>query len=509
MASDTSPRESSAGSPGSTVAMGQPPEPGEVLHIKCGQVVAKLHMDRFICPGIHQECIEVEDGVFVTPKTFAVMGEKEKLKDWKNAIRLNGRSIRKLMEIGDLEFSRHNEICTGRCASRNIGTSKYDLKIEQLKNNQELDMSPASATPTPPLSKHKSRRKKRIPQSLSQSSGDLASLRTLLSGPLLNEPGFTALREAQGEEVSPSATCFRNQPVFPSAVMVPANQAIKVEPTSHIDDDDSNSLKGYDDDAKPPVSFINRLIERHSFGSKNGNIHKSDYLRRDMPFLMNGGSLISANNHHNDSDPESLVGSVAFTPGEHPAVSMNKDVLEAIKFASDLPDTDSLLDGEMSADSVTFWQNILDLGLMDSFFKEIKRELDCLKHDFVAQHRANQKNAQQLSNIVSELGLMTKLKWRLAQAKSQTEREKEDLSNHIELLKKHVAESEQKQRELKRKSECFETLIDLGRAKRRASSTPNSVLSSTSPPPPPPPPPAPQPIHPPPAPQEEEDEDPA
>jgi hypothetical protein len=74
--------------------MGHPPEPGEVLQIKCGLVTAKLHMDRFICPGIHQECIEVEDGVFVTPKTFAVMGEKEKLKDWKNAIRLNGRSIR-------------------------------------------------------------------------------------------------------------------------------------------------------------------------------------------------------------------------------------------------------------------------------------------------------------------------------------------------------------------------------------------------------------------------------
>lgn len=91
MDGDGSSRDSHVGSP---IHLGQLPEPGEVLHIKCGQVVAKLHMDRFICPGIHQECIEVEDGVFVTPKLFAVMGEKEKLKDWKNAIRLNGKSIR-------------------------------------------------------------------------------------------------------------------------------------------------------------------------------------------------------------------------------------------------------------------------------------------------------------------------------------------------------------------------------------------------------------------------------
>ena len=61
--------------------------------VTCGNLVGKLHRDKFFCPGIHRECIEV-DGHIVTPKMFSVMGDKEKLKDWKNACRINGVSFR-------------------------------------------------------------------------------------------------------------------------------------------------------------------------------------------------------------------------------------------------------------------------------------------------------------------------------------------------------------------------------------------------------------------------------
>ena len=61
--------------------------------VSCGGVQGKLIMNKFICPGIHQHCIEV-DGKLLTPKAFCVLGEKERLKDWKNAIRINGKSIR-------------------------------------------------------------------------------------------------------------------------------------------------------------------------------------------------------------------------------------------------------------------------------------------------------------------------------------------------------------------------------------------------------------------------------
>ena len=36
----------------------------------------------------------MQEGQFVTPKMFSVLGDKERLKDWKNAIRINGISVR-------------------------------------------------------------------------------------------------------------------------------------------------------------------------------------------------------------------------------------------------------------------------------------------------------------------------------------------------------------------------------------------------------------------------------
>lgn len=65
----------------------------DTIDITCGVLNAKLHRERFICPGINRECIEYE-GQLITPKTFYVMADKGSLKDWKNAIRINGKKIR-------------------------------------------------------------------------------------------------------------------------------------------------------------------------------------------------------------------------------------------------------------------------------------------------------------------------------------------------------------------------------------------------------------------------------
>ena len=66
---------------------------GDTIDVTCGVLAAKLHRERFICPGINRECIEY-NGQLITPKTFYVMAEKGSLKDWKNAIRINGKKIR-------------------------------------------------------------------------------------------------------------------------------------------------------------------------------------------------------------------------------------------------------------------------------------------------------------------------------------------------------------------------------------------------------------------------------
>lgn len=66
---------------------------GETIDVTCGFLSAKLHRERFICPGINRECIEYNDQL-ITPKTFYVMADKGSLKDWKNAIRINGKKMR-------------------------------------------------------------------------------------------------------------------------------------------------------------------------------------------------------------------------------------------------------------------------------------------------------------------------------------------------------------------------------------------------------------------------------
>lgn len=64
-----------------------------ILTITCGYFSAKLHMDKFYCPGIHQLCIEYE-GQFISPKQFTIIAGKDKQKDWKAAMKLNQQPMR-------------------------------------------------------------------------------------------------------------------------------------------------------------------------------------------------------------------------------------------------------------------------------------------------------------------------------------------------------------------------------------------------------------------------------
>nr|KAG5699927.1 hypothetical protein BaRGS_018226 [Batillaria attramentaria] len=49
---------------------------------------------------------------------FCIKANKDRLKDWKNAIRIDGVPLRKLIDCGQLDFYRHSEFCTGRCSAR-------------------------------------------------------------------------------------------------------------------------------------------------------------------------------------------------------------------------------------------------------------------------------------------------------------------------------------------------------------------------------------------------------
>uniref|UniRef100_A0A9J2PKB4 SAND domain-containing protein n=1 Tax=Ascaris lumbricoides TaxID=6252 RepID=A0A9J2PKB4_ASCLU len=94
-----------------------------ILEVKCGQLVARLHMEKFVCPGIHQPCIEL-DGELISPKEFTIRANKDKQKDWKGSIRIGKSNMRALMEMKSLNFYNHDTYCSAKCQSRNYITSK-------------------------------------------------------------------------------------------------------------------------------------------------------------------------------------------------------------------------------------------------------------------------------------------------------------------------------------------------------------------------------------------------
>uniref|UniRef100_A0A914GYR9 SAND domain-containing protein n=1 Tax=Globodera rostochiensis TaxID=31243 RepID=A0A914GYR9_GLORO len=89
-----------------------------VHEIRCGLLNARLHMQRFTCPGIHRKCVEFE-GKLISPRQFTIKAEKDKQKDWKGSIRLGKHNLRTLMEMKTIDFYEHATNCSLKCQSRN------------------------------------------------------------------------------------------------------------------------------------------------------------------------------------------------------------------------------------------------------------------------------------------------------------------------------------------------------------------------------------------------------
>ncbi|VDL69375.1 unnamed protein product [Nippostrongylus brasiliensis] len=93
------------------------------IEVKCGSLAAKMHVELFLCPGIHQPCIEFEKEM-ITPKEFTVRANKDKQKDWKGSIRIGKSNLRSLMEMHSFDFFNHSHFCSAKCQSRNYITPK-------------------------------------------------------------------------------------------------------------------------------------------------------------------------------------------------------------------------------------------------------------------------------------------------------------------------------------------------------------------------------------------------
>ncbi|KAM3729135.1 Transcription regulator [Dirofilaria immitis] len=97
-----------------------------ILEVRCGHLVARLHTEKFVCPGIHQPCIEL-DGELISPKEFTIRANKDKQKDWKGSIRIGKSNMRALMEMKSLDFYNHENYCSAKCQSRNFMSFKNHL----------------------------------------------------------------------------------------------------------------------------------------------------------------------------------------------------------------------------------------------------------------------------------------------------------------------------------------------------------------------------------------------
>ncbi len=51
-------------------------------------------MSEFVCPGIHERCILLEDGELLSPKNFVLKCIGTNDKEWRRMIKYNGVSIR-------------------------------------------------------------------------------------------------------------------------------------------------------------------------------------------------------------------------------------------------------------------------------------------------------------------------------------------------------------------------------------------------------------------------------
>ncbi|VDP00945.1 unnamed protein product [Heligmosomoides polygyrus] len=117
---------------------------GKYIEVKCGSLAAKMHVELFLCPGIHQPCIEFEKEM-ITPKEFTVRANKDKQKDWKGSIRIGKSNLRSLMEMHSFDFFNHSHFCSAKCQSRNYITpkSRDSEKGRRRSSSSQVETTPA------------------------------------------------------------------------------------------------------------------------------------------------------------------------------------------------------------------------------------------------------------------------------------------------------------------------------------------------------------------------------
>ncbi|XP_074656310.1 uncharacterized protein LOC141909657 isoform X2 [Tubulanus polymorphus] len=365
---------------------------GNQLRIRCGDLSATLIKDQFMCPGIHSLCIQLNDedtDALVTPKNFTDMAGKSSLKDWKTAIRINGRPLRKYMELGYLDFYEHNMRCTMRCFPRSV-VSRDDLLDPHsplaLTGNHHLEnnMLDDESEGEPPVAK-RSRRK--------------------LSNPM-QTISFRRYSQAIRDGVNPFS--------------------------QHVDDD----IHQFDMFSRQRDVNHNALKRNASFSLSKSHDEDVELARQKRVIRYEELTSVRLDNEDEPVVPPS----------------------DCTRKSDGALNSPGVADVSVSLDSPFFWQCIVDYGLIDEVFKDIIHSIRIFKLRLM-NDAVEKTEAEQLSNIVGELKLMDRLRYKLSMKQKKLRQEGKSLEQEVEKLKRKVAIAEGRKLKLQNDTQRFSQLL--------------------------------------------------
>ncbi|XP_078665123.1 glucocorticoid modulatory element-binding protein 2-like isoform X2 [Branchiostoma floridae x Branchiostoma belcheri] len=118
-------------------------------------------------------------------------------------------------------------------------------------------------------------------------------------------------------------------------------------------------------------------------------------------------------------------------------------------------------------DSLLFWSGIRDVGVLDGIFTWIFDALSDLQQ--CVQHGScTADEAQMLTSVLNGLGLMEEVKARLAQQKTEADRQVEEYNRDLQELERQCAERRRQSQALKRRLERLENVLQHTPGRKRA-----------------------------------------
>uniref|UniRef100_A0A3B3I8V7 SAND domain-containing protein n=1 Tax=Oryzias latipes TaxID=8090 RepID=A0A3B3I8V7_ORYLA len=115
--------------------------PSEVLQcFFCGALITGY----VVAASLTLCCSPQFDDQLISPKQFVHLAGKATLKDWKRAIRVGGVMLRRMMDSGEIDFYRHNHMCSNTCRS-----TKFNVRTNGPRPSMGTPMQPGSSCVAP------------------------------------------------------------------------------------------------------------------------------------------------------------------------------------------------------------------------------------------------------------------------------------------------------------------------------------------------------------------------